>query len=124
MELQELLDKLTTLRKSITETKRYLKMATGDSLARMTDRFTRINEEYDLYMLLKVQHDLLTYIRQGGIPLIKKINDKYEVSIPGSQVCAYVNEDGLAIINKEINASNSTTAQILCTQDESPPHQV
>lgn len=106
MELEQLISKIDDLKVSIKEHKRLLKIPDTDvdRSARLAVRLNAYEIELDTLMLMKTQHDLVSYIQQGGTPLIKEKPDGiFEVSIPGTNAAAFVNQEGLTIVQNLIN---------------------
>lgn len=120
MELEQLLTKIDDVKTSIKEHKRLLKNpgCEVDRAARLAVRLNAYEVELDNLMLIKTQHDLVTYIQQGGKPVIRvKEKNLFQVSIPGSTTAAFVNQEGLDIIEKLMNG-NTTPDEGVRKEDE------
>lgn len=119
MELKELLDKIESHKNSMRDYKRLLKTQTDQhKAAELSIKVNSLEMELDNLTLMKVQHDLISYINDGGTPVIKDKGDNlYQVSIPGSTTAAFVNQEGLKIVQNLMNGISITDEDVRTTNE-------
>lgn len=121
---EQLNNKISDLTTRIRSYKRSLKEGVVDSVS-MEAQLHRAQVDLDNLMLIKIQHDLLSYIKDGGLPIVKHLaaQDIYEVSVPGADTAAFVNAQGIAHIHTyAIENDNQKAAELLCQKDEKAPN--
>jgi len=120
-----LLDEISKLQDSISEQKKQLKRIPSDRRRAAVDKFEKTCIEFDALMMLKIQHELLSYIQGGGTPecTYHPSDNLYAISIPGADVLARVNPNGLVYIREfAIEHDNTQAAQVLRAKDEGSPY--
>lgn len=121
MEYQELLNKISSLQARQKNYKRSLKQGVIDSKEGIEKQLYDLQVELDVLMLMRIQHELLSYLRDGGLPSSSYDPTKglYMVGIPGSDTVAYVNPHGLTLIREyTIEHGNQKAAELLCSKNE------
>lgn len=120
-----LLDEISKLQDSIAEQKKQLKRVSSSARRAAVEKFEKTCIEFDALMMLKIQHELLSYISEGGTPECEyhPADNLYAVSIPGAPVLARVNPAGLiSIRNFALEYDNHQAAQVLCAKNEGLPY--
>jgi hypothetical protein len=120
-----LLSEISDVQDSISEQKRNLKRMPADRQRAAIERFEKTCIHFDALMMLKIQHELLSYIQEGGIPecTYHAADNLYAVSIPGANVLARINPNGLIQIRQfATEHDNPQAAKILRAQNEAPSH--
>lgn len=117
----ELLDQISSLQEKVIQYKKSLSKAAVHQKDNIITRLNNTLVDLDALMMLKVQHELLSYIQGGGIPTCSYNPDLniYSVSIPGSEVIAHVNPAGLSSVKQYCtDHDNTEAAKILCAKNE------
>lgn len=116
-----LLEEIGKIQDSISGQKKQLKRIPASSQRQAVERFEKSCIQFDALMMLKIQHELLSYIQDGGMPecIYHPEDNLYAVSIPGAPVLARINPSGLIHIrNFALEHDNPQAAKILCAKDE------
>lgn len=95
---QDVLSKVAELQTRIKNYKRTLKEGIIGSVVGVENQLYHTQVELDTYMLLKIQHELLSYLKDGGLPSVRVKDGNYLVSIPGVDTVAILNEQGIILI--------------------------
>lgn len=122
---EQLTRQISDLQTRVRNYKRSLKEGIIGSTEGLESQLHRVQIELDNLMLIKIQHDLLSYIKDGGLPLLKYLpsQDIYEVSIPGSDTAAFINLEGVSHVHKyALEHDNQKAAERLRAQDEKAPN--
>lgn len=119
-----LLEEIAKIQDAIVDQKSKLKRTmTGVQRRQAVEKFEKTAIEFDALMMLKIQHELLSYIEEGGIPECQyhPEDNLFAVSIPGANVLARVNPNGLkGLRDYALEHDNPEAAQCLRAKNEMP----